>query len=209
MTERLQHLRTLFEKICHDDDEAAFAELFRMEYKRLYSFSLQYVGRHESAEEVVNDVFVKLWKYRNSIASINNPESYLFIAVKNQSLNHIKKYSHLHISIGEDGKTAALVSASSIQSDMEWKELQHKLQQVIDQLPDQCRKIYKLVKEEGIKTKQVARILNISSRTVETQLYRAAKRLLQLLEKELPKQNKQKGKLISLLPWMGIFLLFT
>lgn len=73
-----------------------------MEYKRLYSFALQYVAVEETAEEVVNDVFVKLWQYRDTLLTIHNPGSYLFIAVRNQLLNYLKKYSHLHISFMEE-----------------------------------------------------------------------------------------------------------
>lgn len=205
MNQRHEQLKSLFEKIALFNSQPAFEELFRLEYKRLYLFSLQYVAVHEIAEEVVNDVFIKVWNYRQSLNTVNNPESYLFIAVKNQSLNYLKKYSHLHITLSEDGKIAELVTKNAAVDEVEWKELKHKLAQAIDELPDQCRKIFKLVKEEGFKPKQVAEILNISVRTVETQLYRAVNRLSQVLVKELP--VKKKGR--DMLPpsvWL-IFLL--
>lgn len=190
MSQKLEHLKNLFAGICRDD-KSAFAELFRMEYKRLHSFSMQYVNTPESAEEVVNDVFIKIWKYRQSLHTIKNPESYLFIAVKNQSINYCKKYSALHISVREEGSLAELIVQHSPEYDIEWKELQFRLNQVINQLPDQCRTVFKLMKEEGFKAKQVAEILNISVRTVETQLYRAMKRLSQALADQFPRKRKR------------------
>lgn len=185
-----QYTRELFDKICHYDDQQAFAELFRLQYKRLHRFSLQYVTLHEKAEEVVNDVFVKLWKYRSTLSSVLNPESYLFIAVKNQSLNYIKKYSHIYVGLPDDENQSKLVSNDNPQQDIEWKEMNFRLNQSIDQLPDQCRKIFKLVKEEGFKLKEVAAILHISTRTVETQLYRAVKRLVAELSDQIKKKQK-------------------
>jgi RNA polymerase sigma-70 factor (family 1) len=206
-------IRQLQEKICRHNDEQAFASLFRLSYKRLYHFSLQYVKVHEAAEEVVNDVFVKLWSYRSSLQNINNLESYLFIAVKNQSLNYIKQYSHYHVAINEETAEVQLLSKTTPQHNLEWKELHFKLHQAIDQLPDQCRKIFKLVKEEGFRFKQVAEILNISPRTVETQLYRALKRLDAVLDEHVTvkkKSSPHKNKLISIsMLIMSSFLFFV
>jgi RNA polymerase sigma-70 factor (family 1) len=165
-----------FEQISLYNDQQAFAQLFRSEYARLFRFSLQYVERAEAAEEIVNDIFVKLWRYRSHLHTIKNPESYLFIGVKNQSLNYIKQYSRYKVSSADDLLTQ-LAHTETPQQTMEWKELQFKMNQVIAQLPDQCRTIFKLVKEEGMKPQQAAKILNLSVRTVETQIYRAMKRL--------------------------------
>lgn len=183
-------LPELFMSISLYGDIKAFEQLFRQQHERLYRFSFQYVQNQQVAEEVVNDVFVKIWKYRTMLHTITNPESYLFIAVKNQSLNYIKKYSHLHISLTEDHTSALLVSHHSPQQDIEYKELQAKLQAVVENLPEACRKIFRLVKEDGLKPRQVAQLLNISVRTVETQLYRAVKRL----DAALAQQEKQEGQ---------------
>lgn len=180
----------LFQAIALYGDAKAFEQLFRQQYERLYRFAFQYVESRQMAEEVVNDVFVKLWRYRANLHTVTNPESYLFIAIKNQSLNYIKQYSHLHISLNEDSAAASLVSQHNPQLDMEWKELHFKLTAAIDGLPEQCRKIFKLVKEEGMKPRQVAEILNISIRTVETQLYRAVKRLDAVLLEQKTKQRR-------------------
>lgn len=169
-------LKHLFEQISLYSDQQAFAELFRDQYAKLYRFALQYVEVAETAEEIVADIFVKLWKYRSHLHTIKNPEGYLFIGVKNGSLNYIKQYSRYKVSATEDF-LQQLATNQSPQQALEWKELHFRLNQTVNSLPDQCRTIFKLVKEEGLKPQQVATILNLSVRTVETQLYRATKRL--------------------------------
>jgi RNA polymerase sigma-70 factor (ECF subfamily) len=197
MRKNLTEIHALQKRICYSSDEAAFAALFRLFYQSLYHFAVQYVHKREVAEEVVNDVFVKIWKQRATLLEVQNLESYLFIAVKNGSLNYLKQYSHYHIAI-DDENTGKLISLHNPEQDMEWKELYFRLQQAVNNLPDQCRVVFRLVKEEGFRMKEVAEILGISPRTVETQLYRAIKRLDSILNEQYkPKKNNQ-DKLVSI-----------
>ncbi len=183
-----EKLSLLFMQISLHNDEQAFADLFRSQYAKLFRFSMQYVESAETAEEIVNDIFVKLWKYRGHLHEVKNPESYLFIGVKNQSLNYIKQYSRYKVSAAENF-LSQLVAADTPQQKLEWKEIAFQLAKAVDALPDQCRTIFKLVKEEGVKPQQVAAILNLSVRTVETQLYRATKRLHSVIN-EMKKKER-------------------
>lgn len=136
-----------------------------------------YVHKKEAAEETVNDVMVKIWEKRSIITAIENLETYLFVAVRNHSLNYLQKFSRYHVTIEPETGFTEVVSISDPSKDLEWKEINLKLSLAIEQLPDQCRTVFRLIKEEGFKYKQVAEILNISPRTVETQLFRALKKL--------------------------------
>jgi RNA polymerase sigma-70 factor (family 1) len=187
------NLIELFHAIGLFSDEKAFETLFRKQFARLHKFSMQYVHNSEQAEEVVNDVFVKLWKYRQSLQTIANSESYLFAAVKNQSLNYIKKFSTLRISLNSEKNLSVLEYKSTAEDDLEWKSLVIQLNSVVDNLPEQCRKIFKLVREEGFKPAEVAKVLNLSVRTVETQLYRATKRLDETIFISRKKKKARKG----------------
>jgi len=189
-----------------ESNEAAFTALFRLFYKSLYNFAMQYVHQPEVAEEVVNDVFIKIWKQKATLLEIQNLESYLFIAVKNGSLNYIKQYSHYHIAIDDDN-TGKLVSLHNPEQDIEWKELYFKLQQAVNDLPDQCRTVFRLVKEEGFRMKQVAEILGISPRTVETQLYRAIKRLDGVLNEQYQRKKSNQDKTLSAILFILVPLL--
>ena len=159
------------------DDDKAFESLFYTLNTALIKFSMMYIHQKEVAEEIVSDVFVKCWVNRKSLGEVRNIDTYLFVAVKNQSLNHLKKYSHIHLVQVEDTNEVRFVKPFTPQEALEKKELLFKMEQSIEELPQQCRIIFRLIKEEGIKYKEVAEILNISPRTVQTQLFRAMKKL--------------------------------
>lgn len=169
--------------------------MFRHFYDRLLRFSIQYVQFREAAEEIVSDVFVKIWNRREALEEVANLEVYLFIAIKNHSLNYLEQYSSLRIAPLTDTGIAQLTNSIDPEKTMEWKEILFKLDQEVDRLPDQCRKVFKLIKEEGFKYKEVAEILNISPRTVETQLFRAMRRLNEAIGPYLS-NNKPGGKKI-------------
>ncbi|GAA3942532.1 RNA polymerase sigma-70 factor [Chitinophaga oryziterrae] len=176
------NLKLWQQQIACEGDEKAFAELFRHFYDRLLHFCIQYVHSREAAEEIVSDVFVKIWNRRTELEKVANLEVYLFVAVKNHSLNYLEQYSSLRISpINEETGMAELTNSVDPEKRMEWKEILFRMDQEVSRLPDQCRRVFKLIKEEGFKYKDVAEILNISPRTVETQLFRAMKRLNEVI----------------------------
>lgn len=201
MRKSLTEIHALQKCICLDNDESAFTALFRLFYQSLYHFAMQYVHKHEAAEEVVNDVFIKIWKQRATLLEVQNLESYLFTAVKNGSLNYIKQYSHYHIAL-DDENTGILISLHNPEQEVEWKELYFKLQQAVNNLPDQCRTVFRLIKEEGFRMKEVAEILGISPRTVETQLYRAIKRLDDILNEQYKRKKIDQNKLIPIIAFI-------
>lgn len=207
MTETSKHIKELQLQIARYENEQAFADLFRLLYDRLLRFCIQYVQSPEAAEEIVSDVFVKVWNRRTALMEVDNLEVYLFVAVKNHSLNYLEQYSSLRI-IPVDTGLAQLSTAMDPEKEMEWKEMLMKLDLEVNRLPDQCRKVFRLIKEEGFKYRDVAAILNISPRTVETQLFRAIRRLNEAIGHYRPGRSKT-GKLnppflllISLLPFL-------
>ncbi|MBO9729634.1 MAG: RNA polymerase sigma-70 factor [Chitinophaga sp.] len=164
-------------QIARYDDEQAFSRLFRHLYDRLLHFCIRYIHVREAAEEIVSDVFVKLWNRRAELEQVANLEVYLFVAVKNHSLNYLEQYSHLRIVPLSGSDTADLRNSVDLERDLEWKEMRFKMDQLVAALPAQCRRVFQLIKEDGFKYKEVAEILSISPRTVETQLFRAMRRL--------------------------------
>jgi len=200
-------LTELWRKICLEDDAQAFERLYYALFNKLIKFSVYYVHQREVAEEIVSEVFVKCWTNRGSLSQIDYPESYLFIAVKNQSLKYRKKYSNIHLVELEDN-SFHLVDMTDPSKKLERKELHHRLDQAIEMLPMQARIVFRLIKENGLKYKEVAEILNISPRTVQTQLFRSIDKLRQTL-KSLPEYTKGLGKsdkILSILLMLFYFL---
>jgi len=176
------HQLTLLQQKIAAGDQRAFEDLYRLSFTRLFNFSMLYVHKKEIAEEIVNDIMIKVWHKRAELTGIQNLETYLFVAARNHSLNYLAKYSPYHVSIEADALQGELINLHDPGAAMEWKEIHFRLNQAIDELPDQCRTVFKLIREEGFRYRQVAEILGISPRTVETQLFRAIKKLDKVIE---------------------------
>jgi RNA polymerase sigma-70 factor (ECF subfamily) len=192
------------------DDPKAFESLFYILNAPLIKFSMMYVHQKEAAEEIVSDVFVKCWLNRRSLTEVRDMDTYLFVAVKNQSLNYIKKYSHIHLVQIEETNEMRFVRPFSPQEELEKKELLLKMEGCIEALPRQCRIIFRLIKEDGMKYKEVAEILDISPRTVQTQLFRAMKKLSAVLSGYLDQASRASSNdaLLNILALLSIGKLF-
>ncbi|MGZ3766862.1 MAG: RNA polymerase sigma-70 factor [Mucilaginibacter sp.] len=184
---------SLWSAICIDDDLKAYELLFHLLHASLIKFCVFYIHQKEPAEEIVSDVFVKCWENRKQLTHIANPETYMFVAVKNHSLNYVKKYSNIHLVQIEDSTELQFVNIYDPQKELEKKELHFLMDKAIESLPPQASIIFRLIKEDGMKYKDVAEILNISPRTVQTQLFRAMKKLAVILISHHTKQ-KSAGK---------------
>lgn len=207
-------LSTLWTKICVEDDLKSFEVLYRSLAARLLKFSVYYVSQKEVAEEIVSEIFVKCWENRKDNLHVLNPETYLFVAVKNQSLKHIRKYSNVHlVEIEEQPQSFQFRDSTDPSKELERKELHLKLDQAIDTLPAQAKMVFKLIKEDGMKYKEVAEILDISPRTVQTQLFRAIAKLRIVLSSyhELDHKKNNSSNIANLILILGImhyFLVF-
>ncbi len=174
-------MQLLLQKIQDEDDQQAFKQLYQLLFFRLYQFAYSYVRSKESAEEVVNDVFLSLWQNRGTLNSINNINVYLYVAIKNASLNYLRKKNHALPSSIDDLAVPHLHFVLNPELIMITRELQSQIQGAIEQLPPRCKIIFKLVKEDGLSYKEVSVILGISVKTVDAQLYIALKKLANIL----------------------------
>lgn len=191
----------LWQKFVGKNDYKAFEEMFYSLNSRLIKFCVLYVHQREIAEEIVSDVFVNCWINRATLQDILNPETYLFVCVKHKAINYTKKMSTIHL-VNLDGHSSELIDLSRPDTKFEKKELLLKLDEAIETLPLQCRVIFRLVKEDGMKYREVAEVLGISVRTVETQVFRAMKKLSMLMQQSSDQHIVKKalrGKLTPLI----------
>jgi len=168
-------------------DEGALIGLYQTCYKKLFHFAKSIVRTNELAEEAVEDVFIKLWCRRNSISEIDDLNVYLYASVKNASLNILSQkakelvaapFDFLDIALGDDSLSPDDVMITA--------DMMRKMQGAIDTLPPRCRMIFKLIREDGLKYKEVAEILNISVNTIDAQMAIAVKKLCLALHIEKP-----------------------
>jgi RNA polymerase sigma-70 factor (ECF subfamily) len=191
----------LFKEI-HEGSQPAFDELFLNYYNKLSAFAQQYIKQRERAEEITSELFVKLWLKRTDLAHIVNPEVYLYVSIKNASLNQLRSISKYNMHSVDDKESMPSQNTDHIEWGMERKELTLKLNEAVEALPQQRKIIFKLVKENGLKSREVAQILGISTRTVENQMYKAVKALADIITPYLgynPQKTRFRKQMMSLL----------
>ncbi len=170
-------IESILKRISREDDENALKELFDGYYGKLFETAKFYVSDHSAAQEIVSDVFIKLWNNRLNIEKINNVRSYLFVAIKRQSLNYLRdNRKKLHQSLDESD-SIIVVELNSPEKILLSREFVEVLNRAIQELPSKCRLVYSLVKDNGMKYQEVAETLNISVKTVEMHVGKALKRL--------------------------------
>ena len=136
-----------------------------------------FVKSKESAEEIVSDVFIKVWQMRDRLAGINNLKVYLYTVTKNFSINYIQRnYKNASLSIDEMD-IEPVIELSNPEELFISAEMLNTIRLAIKELPPQCRLIFQLVKEDGLKYKEAAEVLNISALTVRNQLAIAIRKI--------------------------------
>ena len=163
-----------------DGDEKSLEGLFREIHGSLFYYSYYYTEDQFIAEEIVQDVFIKIWQDRNKINLKGSLSAYLYKAVRNHAINFLihkktKKYA-VHQLTAEENWTSmqeVLDIDDFIIEHIEAKETEARLRAIIDDLPEQCKKIFLLSRFEGKSNNEIAALLKISVNTVKAQIYRA------------------------------------
>lgn len=153
-----------------------FEKLFRSYYSSLCAFAFRFLQEKDAAEEVVQEVFVRLWSKKEELEINSSVKSYLYRSVRNSSLNLIK-----HIEIREEYKKHNQLAIEHneriLQDAIIAGELEDKIHQAINELPTERKKIFMMSRYDGLKYREIAEKLNISAKTVENQMGKAMKTL--------------------------------
>lgn len=187
-----REIKRLLTAVSLNNDQAAYKELFVLLHNRLKQFAYSILKSNEESEELVSDVFIRIWEKREQLPDIESPLLYFYTTVKNLALNRLSKQKRQASASAEDW----LVQLNSIYFDPEQlmvtEEMMRKIRQAINDLPPRCRVIFKLIKEDGLKYKETAELLQLSVKTVEAQMAIALRRLgkcMQMEIKELSQSN--------------------
>ena len=173
-----QRIKELQIKIANDSDQLSARELFNYFHPKLVRFAVLYTSSIHSANDIVSDVFVKIFKTREKILEINDLQFYLFRAVKNQCLTFLKK-EHKSTSIDEFDwdQGGGAMEVRNPESELITSELTDKIETVINNFPPKRKVIYKMVVIDGMKYKEAAEMLDLSIKTIENHLTLAVKQL--------------------------------
>jgi RNA polymerase sigma-70 factor (ECF subfamily) len=178
----------LLRRIVDDDDKYAFTELYKTMHKGLYDFSVSIVKLKEPAEEITADVFIRLWERRHIVphTKIRSCSLYLFMCIKNASLNYLRSYKRVESIDFENISMPHWRLDANPEELMITAEMVSRLNSAVSSLPPKCATIFRLVKEEGLRYKEVAQLLEISEKTVENQISIALKKIQQAISFQIP-----------------------
>ena len=169
------NLERLIADIGLRSNQESFGLFFNQYCTRLYTFSYQITSDKFLSEEVVSDVFTKLWTKRKELTRIKNIEAYLYKAIRNQSLSALrdskKPVTYTQIS------PEIFVTNVSPESTLIDTELDKLIQATVDKMPKAQQMIFRLIKNDHLKYGEVAEILEISVSTIESQMVRALKKV--------------------------------
>jgi len=159
-------------------DREAFEHLFTRYYRGLVICALHYVRSVDVAEDIVQDVFFKLWKDRKKIVLHTSMRSYLSVAVKNKSLDHIKHYVIRNKAENDILRNESNPEGSGLNVTF---DLIERIEKTINTMPEQVRNVFIMSRYESKKYKEIAEILGISVKTVEASVGKALRILREAL----------------------------
>ncbi|WP_142686561.1 RNA polymerase sigma factor [Chitinophaga polysaccharea] len=160
--------------------EESFTQLFFLYRHKLYSFLLRLTESPEMTEDVIQDVFLKLWKNREQLADIEQFGGYIYRMAQHHVLNAFRRMAKEALIMAELTRTTEAASADAGEQ-LRIREVREKLQYALDHLPPKQKLVYTLSREQGLKHEEIARQLNISPSTVNNHMIAALRSIRQQL----------------------------
>lgn len=158
-------------------NEQAFREMFRAHYSKLCGFAADYLNSVDRARDIVQDVFLKVWRQREEWEVHTSLKSYLYQAVRNRALNEIRRSETKDRFESYKKHTAKELDQRTAADTFHMRNLSEDVEKAISDLPDRRRMAFLLHRRHGFTYKEIARIMEISPKTVENQIGRALKTL--------------------------------
>lgn len=164
------------------NNDKYFKEIFHKNHTNLLRLAYSFVRSEEVAEELVQDIFITIWQKKIRISTIDSIESYLHTSVKNKCLNYLKsKYHRDHSGFLELDSSTLPYSHS--EDELEEKELAKVIEKGISLLPEKCRIIFVLSRDQDMPYQKIADILGVSKETIKSQIKIAIRKLKEHLNK--------------------------
>ena len=152
-------------------EKGAYKQIFNLFGPKIYRFGILYLKNKSDAEELTQDVFLKIWEKHDHLDPSQNVRAYIFKIAVNCIYDHIRKLN-LNKAYAEFSKHNFQPATESLWDEVIWKDMLLKLNTLVAKMPAQRRMIFLLSREEGLSNQQIADKLKLSKRTVENQIYR-------------------------------------
>ncbi|MDD4192444.1 MAG: RNA polymerase sigma-70 factor [Mangrovibacterium sp.] len=188
-----------FIRFREERSQESFTDFFNFYYHRLTQFATTILRSELLSEEIVLDVFLKLWEQRKMTDTIDNIETYLYISVRNKAINALKDKQKFHFDMLENAHVRLAGYKAPAESELIEHELFGALHDAVNRLPAKCKIIFKLIREDGLTRIEVAHILNISVKTVDNQVAIAVRKIADQLHIDLSNPKNSHGLMTFLL----------
>ncbi len=173
-----------FKKGLKSGDSLVFEELFKAYYAPMCDYCMRYVSDEDMAQEIVQDLFFKMWVRRDELVINTSIKSYLYMALRNHALNHIN-HLKIHDRYHQFIEIRAKTDIDYPTDVLEEQDMERIIKQAVGMLPEKRRKIFELSRFDNMKYSEIADKLNISVKTVESQMTKALDQLRKVLDKFL------------------------
>jgi len=171
-------------KLVAQSEETAFSEIFRRYDKLIYPFVLKMIKTESVAEELTQEIFIKLWFNRQKLKDVSNPSSYLFSIAANHTLDHIRKKLNERRMLNHLSEKLKGDSSNNTEESMLFRDCEALIEKALTGLPPQQKKIYTLSRQHGLKNEEIANQLSLSPNTVRNHLSDALKSIRTYMEKK-------------------------
>lgn len=170
-----------------EDNRSAFNMLYQVYYDEVFRFAYYFLKNKEACREVVSDVFFSVWQSRKRLKDITNLEAYFYIVTRNESMRYLSKSrSYDMLSLDDIPIQLEDHGSSSPEEKLVNSEIEALLTQVINELPEKCRLIFLMARQEGLKPKEIGEILSISESTVRVQMKIAVEKIIEKIRPHFP-----------------------
>ena len=166
-------------------DESAFASLFYAYKDKLLNFSFSFTHSEEKAEDVVQEVFLKIWQNRDRIGEVDNFSAYIYRIAQNHAIDELRRFSKETLSVSSHFSADEVVVNGPVE-DLLNKEIRQKIDEAVNLLPPQQKNIYYLHNEEGLKYEEIASQLDLSESTIRNHMSQAMRNIRKILSLTYP-----------------------
>lgn len=170
-----------------EDNRSAFNMLYHAYYDRVFCYAYHFIRNKEECREVVLDTFFSIWKSRRKLKDVTNLDAYIYIATKNEAIRHLNRKTAYEV-VSLDEFSIDLKNEDEICPEQKFiiKEIEILLTQIISQLPEKCRLIFLMARQDGLKPKEIAEILSITESTVRVQMKIAIEKIIAMIRPHFP-----------------------
>lgn len=176
-----------------ENDEYAFRVFYDLYYSRIFRFTYYFLRNREACREVVSNVFVAIWKSRVSLRRVGNIDAYLYVVARNESHRYLRECQTRRRCLSLEEIPVALVDRNTPprtedapDNPLLEKEVEELVRRLVNQLPERCRTVFLLSRQEGLSSREIAEALSLSENTVRVQVKIAVDRIVAGIRKQYP-----------------------